>query len=134
MAICLSTMARRSRHCTVVTTLGRREVELGHSKSRFHGCCSFMCCLDQENSRRLWRSRRRKSSSVPEGGADFPAAIFLAGKSPNLGRDSISSCRKSGKNFPAASKFAGKFSSNEFWAATAFSSFLSTLRIFSGYF
>ena len=35
------------------------------------------------------KSRRRKSRSVPEGGADFPEAIFLAGKCPNLGRDSI---------------------------------------------
>ena len=41
----------------------------------------------QKNSRRLWRSQRRKSRSVPEGEADFPAAIFLAGKCPNLGRD-----------------------------------------------
>ena len=61
-----------------------------------------------KDSRRLWRSRRRKSSSVPEGGADFPAAIFVAGKCPSLGRDNISCCRKSEDNFPAASKFAGK--------------------------
>ena len=54
----------------------------------------FNSIFIQENSRRLWRSRRRKSSSVPEGGADFPAAIFLAGKCPNLDRDSISRCRK----------------------------------------
>ena len=46
-----------------------------------------MCpkCACQKNSRRPWRSQRRKSRSVPEGGADFPAAIFLAGKGPNLG-------------------------------------------------
>ena len=31
-----------------------------------------------------------KSSSVPEGAANFPAAVFLAGKCPILGRDSIS--------------------------------------------
>ena len=49
---------------------------------------------NQKNSRRLWRSRRRKSSSVPEGAAYFPAAVFLAGKCPNLGRHSISRCRK----------------------------------------
>ena len=30
-----------------------------------------------KNSRRLWRSRTRKSRSVPEGGIDFPAAISL---------------------------------------------------------
>ena len=52
---------------------------------------------NQKNSRRLWRSQRRKSRSVPEGGADFPAAIFLAGKCLNLGRDSISCCRKIGE-------------------------------------
>ena len=31
----------------------------------------------QKNSRRLWRSRRRKSSSVPAGAASFPAAVCL---------------------------------------------------------
>ena len=54
----------------------------------------------------------RKSRSIPEGGAIFPAAIFLAGKWPNLGRDSISwqirAAGKSAKNFPTALKFAGK--------------------------
>ena len=36
---------------------------------------------NQKNSRirRLWRSRRRKSGSVPAGVANFPAAVFLAG-------------------------------------------------------
>ena len=43
-----------------------------------------------------------KSRSVPEGGADFPAAIFLAGKCPNLGRDSISCCRKIGEEFSSS--------------------------------
>ena len=43
----------------------------------------------QKISRRLWRSRRRKSSSVPESRADFPAAVLLARKCPNLGRDSV---------------------------------------------
>ena len=46
----------------------------------------------------MWRSRRRKSSSVPAGAANFPAAIFLAGKCPNHGRDSIwQRCRKIGE-------------------------------------
>ena len=39
---------------------------------------------------------------VPEGGPDFPAAIFLAGKSPNPGRDSISCCRKIGEEFSSS--------------------------------
>ena len=40
--------------------------------------------ISQKNSRRLWRSRRRKSSSAPEGGraANFPAAIFRCRKVP----------------------------------------------------
>ena len=70
----------------------------------------------QKNSRRLWRSLRSKSSSVPAGVADFQAAVFLAGKRPNLGKDSISRCRKIGepssssveicrKTFPASSSF-----------------------------
>ena len=51
---------------------------------------------------------RRKFRSVPEGGADSPAAIFLAGRCPNLGMDSLSCCWKIRKSFSAASKFAGK--------------------------
>ena len=64
--------------------------------------------LFQKSSRRLRQFRRRKSSSVPEGAVNSLAAVFLAGKCPNLGRDSISCCRKIGEIFPAASKFAGK--------------------------
>ena len=51
------------------------------------------------------RSRRRP------GAADFPAAVFLARKCPNLGRAAGIACRaagKSGKKFLAALKFAGK--------------------------
>ena len=55
---------------------------------------------DQKNSRRLWRSRRRKSRSVPEGGADSPAAIFLAGKCPNHGRDSRGIIFQQRRNLP----------------------------------
>ena len=77
----------------------------------------------QKSSRRPWRPQRRKSRSVPEGRADFPAAIFLAGKCTNLGR--ASAFRTAGelvKNFPAASlNLPGK----EFWTATAFSSVLN---------
>ena len=36
------------------------------------------------------------SRSIPGGGTDFPAAIYLAGKCPNLGRNSISCCWKIG--------------------------------------
>ena len=62
----------------------------------------------QKNSRRLWRSRRRKSSSVPAGAANFPAAVFLAGKCPNLGRDSISRCRKIGESFSSSVEICRK--------------------------
>ena len=79
----------------------------------------------QKNSRRLWRSRRRKSSSIPAGAANFPAAIFLAGKFPNLGRDSISCCRKIGEEFSSSVEICRKtFPASEFRTATAFSSFL----------
>ena len=61
-----------------------------------------------QNSRRLWRSQRRKPRSVPEGGADFPAAIFLAGNSPNLGRDSISCRRKIGAGFSSSVEICRK--------------------------
>ena len=62
----------------------------------------------QKNSRRLWRSRRRKSSSVPADAANFPAAVFLAGKCPNLGRDSISRCRKIGESFSSCVEICRK--------------------------
>ena len=65
-----------------------------------------------ENSRRLWRSQRRKSSSVPAGAANFPAAVFLAGKCPNLGRDSISHCRKFGGSFSSSVEICRKTAGN----------------------
>ena len=49
-----------------------------------------------------------KISGVPAGAANFPAAVFLAGKCPNLGSDRISRCPKSRNHLPAASEFAGK--------------------------
>ena len=62
----------------------------------------------QKNSRRLWRSRRRKSSSVPEGAANFPAAVFLAGKCPNLGMDSISCCQQISEEFSSSVEICPK--------------------------
>ena len=56
------------------------------------------CFFTQNHSRRL-RSCSRKFRSVPEAGADFPAAIFLAGKCPNLGKGSTSCCRRTGEEF-----------------------------------
>ena len=44
---CLSMMARwRSRHFTVVATLGPWEAELGHFRVVVCWCFSFMCCLE----------------------------------------------------------------------------------------
>ena len=43
-----------------------------------------------------------KSRSVPEGRGDFPAAAFLAGKCPNLGRNSISCCWKIGEELSSS--------------------------------
>ena len=62
----------------------------------------------QKYSRRLLRSRRRKSRSIPEGGADFPATIFLAGSAQTLAGIAFRAAGKSGRNFPVAPKFAGK--------------------------
>ena len=77
-----------------------RSASAGGHEAALDGWPAEVCrsLLIQKNSGRLWQSRRRKSRSVPEGGADFPAAVFLAGKCPNLGRDSICASRKSGKN------------------------------------
>ena len=41
-------------------------------------------------------------AAFPEGAANFPAAVFLAGKCPNLGRDSMSCCRKIGEEFSSS--------------------------------
>ena len=54
------------------------------------------------------RSQRRKSRSVPEGGADFQKFSLLAGKCPNLGRDSISYCRKIGEEFSSSVEICPK--------------------------
>ena len=67
--------------------------------ARFDVDCNF-----QRNSRRLWRSQRRKSRSVPEGGADFPAAIVKKGrKERKEGRE-----RKEGKKERERKKEEGK--------------------------
>ena len=42
------------------------------------------------------------------GAANFPAAVFLAGKCPNLGRDSISRCRKIGGSFSSSVEICRK--------------------------
>ena len=79
----------------------------------------------QKNSRRLWRSRRRRSSSIPAGAANFPAAVFLAGKCPKLGRDSISQLPENqGIIFQQRRNLPENLSSREFRTATAFSSYL----------
>ena len=63
----------------------------------------------QTNSRRLWRSRRRKSSSVPAGAANFPAAVFPCRKNAQTSAGiAFRAAGKSVRNFPAASKFARK--------------------------
>ena len=67
------------------------------------------------------RSRRRGRFS----GSHFPCRK----KSPNLGRDSISCCRKIGEEFSAVPE---KFSSKEFRTATAFSSFLFQESVCAG--
>ena len=64
--------------------------------------------FSQKNSRRLWRSRRRKSSSIPAGAANFPAAVSLPESVQTLAGIALHAAGKSGNHFPAASKFAGK--------------------------
>ena len=62
----------------------------------------------KKNSRRLWRSQRRKSSSVPAGAANFPAAVSLPESAQTLAAIALRAAGKSETHFPAASKFAGK--------------------------
>ena len=65
-----------------------------------------------------------ESSSVPEGAANFPAAVFLAGKCPNLalccwkiGEEFSSSVEICRKTFPAAN-FGQPQPSRVFWKAS----------------
>ena len=61
-----------------------------------------------KNSRRLWRSQKRKSRSIPEGKADFPAKFSLPENVQTLAGIAFCAAGKSVKNFPAASKVAGE--------------------------
>ena len=63
---------------------------------------------DQRKPRRLWRSQRRKSRSVSEGGADFPAAVSLPENAQTSAGVASGAAGKSTKNVPAAPNFAGK--------------------------
>ena len=47
-------------------------------------------------------------AALPQVRANFPAAVFLAGKCPNLGRDSISRCRKIGESFSSSVEICRK--------------------------
>ena len=85
----------------IPVALGRKTLLRCHSR--------FFSVSCRKNSRRLWRSKRRNSRSIPEGRADFPAAIFLAGKCPNLGRNSISCCRKIGEDFSSSVEISWNF-------------------------
>ena len=70
--------------------------------------CLLNASQTQQNSRRLWRSRRRRSSSVPEGGVDFQQPFSLPESARTLAGIAFQAAGKSGNHFPAASKFAGK--------------------------
>ena len=72
-------------------------------------------------------SRRRKSRSVPEGGADFPAAIFLAGKCPNLSGIACRAARKP-EFFQQRRTLPENPSRKELQTATAFSNFLKPFK------
>ena len=50
----------------------------------------------------------RKSSSVPEGGADFQQPFLLPESAQTLARIAFRAAGKSGNDFRAASKFAVK--------------------------
>ena len=66
--------------------------------------------------------------------ADFPAAIFLAGKCPNLWRDSISCCRKIGEEFSSSVEICRKtFPARNFGQPKAFSSFLILMVAIHGW-
>ena len=62
----------------------------------------------QKNSRRLWQSQRRKSTSVPEGGADFQQPFSLPENAQTLAGIAFRAAGKSVRNFRAALKFARK--------------------------
>ena len=64
----------------------------------------------RNNSRRLWRSRRRKSRSAPKGEVDFcfKQPFSLPRIAQILAGMAFLGAGESGKNLPAASKFAEK--------------------------
>ena len=64
------------------TCRGRRgATRVDLSFLRFPRSAVFGGLKPQRNSKGLWRSQRIKSRSVLQGGADFPTAFFVAGKS-----------------------------------------------------
>ena len=82
--------------------------------------------LYEKNSRRLWQSQRGTSSGVPEGEANFPAAVLLAGKVQTLAGIAFRAAGKSvWRTFQQRRDLRENLSSKEFWTATAFSSLLT---------
>ena len=56
--------------------------------------------------KRVWRSLRRKSRSVPESGANFLGAISVPAKLENPGKNSVSQSRNSWEELSWIVKFA----------------------------
>ena len=79
--------------CTLLGTLSG----IAGSPTFCAGSCS--CCLGSVARIEILKSRSRRSRNVPENGADFPAAIFLAGKCPNLGRTVLLAAGNLGRIF-----------------------------------
>ena len=87
--------------------------------------CFLRQTQKKKSSRRLWRSRRRKSRSVPEGGADFQQQ-FPCWKMPKPWHGHYLVLPENRRRlFQQHRNLPENFSSKEFWTATAFSSFLS---------
>ena len=91
----------------------RRKLQIFAETRLFHLACPFNSALAKRGVLTSSLPTQRKGAlekgcgglraenpgAIPKARADFPAAIFLAGKFPNLGMDSILCCRKIGEEF-----------------------------------
>ena len=65
-------------------------------------------CKTQKNSRRLWRSQRRNSNSVPEGGPIFQQPFLLPENAQTLAGMAFRAARKSGEELSSSVEICRK--------------------------
>ena len=89
-------------------SFGKAELEQDAADFSAYFVHIFAWLRNSEKLKKAVAVSEKNSRSVPEGEADFPAAIFLAGKCPNLGRESILCCWKTGEEFSSSVEICRK--------------------------